>query len=721
MVRQIRLTKNQGGIDLSKGSGIDLRKTPSPGGAATAPRRNNNNSSFELPGEPVEPQPGMVPIWNTPFYMTPGNPVSPTDCDRWSNSIYCAMPSITPPTEVGIDLVLDECNIGVQLSPVIAFISLPEFQLVYRNPNCIVPPPPPPFEPPPGDYSLPPYVPPTNCANSTEGSIVIVWEDSSSEHYQYFSAETKSTGTATSIFKASLESFEFPVTTNETKEVILFTNSGYRIINAPIVCKVKFKCKSHFTADKNYTQEVLDLPDSEGHEYQQEGIREFSLTEYDESFAFTVRSDSSFGGGAYLWKNEYSTALEQFKTRWRNSRVTTENIGTDFRDRQTVEKHYTVEIKCGAATKPKRKNPPPPPPKKRCCMGCCPSTQNNDQLLQILLAKVKELDNKVGKFPMQVPIYDKDETEQNVQPVTLSVGSLADAVKLATIRIEVANKLIGIEEYPASLPASLISKDEGWLGNLIPNPNVSVPNLTRLFSWYIERFDELMGQFEIPIEVKDADPTKPGDQPVGFKLPNVAEAIAELFGLVLQTSINSETLVNMLTRNLIETGQDKQQNFKSFMMLQALVEYMGFEHKEHKIKMPMLFTPGKEKLEELLTETEIDVAVTEYNDKIDLRGNLNDLLQAAAIIRAVHWRKLDPNNDMKDQIVNLIKGFASVSDIVGNKKKDADGKSDFDRFMEDAETGFTNQPGITDTEHPYGRNYSERPKIREIGTDTSET
>jgi len=280
--------------------------------------------------------------------------------------------------------------------------------------------------------------------------------------------------------------------------------------------------------------------------------------------------------------------------------------------------------------------------------------------------------------------------------------------------------IIGIDEFPATLPASLISKDEGFLGNLISNGNASVPNLAKLIAYTFERLDEVIGQFEIPIEVKDSDPNTPGDQPLGIRIPNIAEGIAELMGLSLQTAINGELLTNIATRTLLEAGQIKQLETKAYFQLEALIEYLGFETKETSQKMPLSFKAGEEDLSKMLVESELDIKTIEMSDKTPLSRALTDLLQAAAITRAVHYRKLDANGDLKQQIIDMIKKQVTVADKI-NKREKVDGKDDFDRFLEDVELGFTNTPGITDALNPYGRNYSERPRIKEIGENQAES
>lgn len=376
--------------------------------------------------------------------------------------------------------------------------------------------------------------------------------------------------------------------------------------------------------------------------------------------------------------------------------------------------------------KPEQPIPPEPPIDKP--MKCCSCSE-------IALILKKTLQSM--KFKIKVPIISCELENENWLPKvaykTLEVFAVdaATATAQAEVYKEMAiqarelcyaknviesvdklSKAVGVDEYPASLPSSLITEDEGFIGNLIPNPNTEVKNLTQLIGWVVERFDEIAGQFEIPIEIKDSDPTTPGDQPKGIKIPNIAEGIAEIMGLLLQTTINSETLVSLTTRTLIETGQDKQQNFKGYMLLQALTEYIGFNYEDKKILLPMTFTPGKESLDEMLQETDIEVAVPEYNEKLNLQADLARYRKAAGIIDSVFFRKINPNADAKPQVMKYIKDAYDLARKV-NKEDD----KDFEKFLEDAEIGFTKTPGISDSTNPYGNSYSERPKIRDLSSN----
>lgn len=269
-------------------------------------------------------------------------------------------------------------------------------------------------------------------------------------------------------------------------------------------------------------------------------------------------------------------------------------------------------------------------------------------------------------------------------------------------QLNTLSSTVGVDEYPASLPASLISTDQPAAAN------VSITNLTQLFGWYIQRFDEIVGQFEIPIEIKDSDPATPGDQPTGFKLPNLAEAIAEMFLLIFQTNINCETLINISTRNLVEAGQDKQQNFVTYKLLQSLTDWVGFKQKDVKAEMPLLFTPGKTRFDELLKETKIKVSVPEFDEKFGLEADLMRFRKMASILDTAFFRKIDPNGDVKSQVMQNIRDLLGVAKSLNNDE------DSFDDFLNDVENGFMNAPGVTNPSEPYGRPFNERPRVRDL-------
>lgn len=313
-------------------------------------------------------------------------------------------------------------------------------------------------------------------------------------------------------------------------------------------------------------------------------------------------------------------------------------------------------------------------------------TSGNDQAngtLEEILARLNALEQRLNE--QQEPTHP----EINLDEILQKLNKLSD--------------IVGVDEYPASLPSSLISTDEPAA------ENVSVANLTQLFGWYIQRSDEIWGQWEIPIEIKDSDPTTPGDQPTKIKLPNLAEAIAEIYLLLFQNSIDSQTLVNIATRTMLEAGQDKQQNYISYRLLQSLVDWAGYKVREDKDELPMLFNPGKTRFDELLVETKVTVPVVEFDEKHSLEADLMRFRKAASILDSVFYRKVNPFGDIKAELIKNLKDQLSLVNRINKNDDEA-----FERFINDVEIGFGNQPGINDPNNPYGRPYDQRPRIRDL-------
>lgn len=275
---------------------------------------------------------------------------------------------------------------------------------------------------------------------------------------------------------------------------------------------------------------------------------------------------------------------------------------------------------------------------------------------------------------------------------------------LAKNLLNKTSKIIGVDDYPVNVPQTLITKD----GN---NPeNEDIPTLTQLLTKFIRYYDETIGQWEVPIEIKDVDPTQEGDQSKTLKFPNIAELLAELMMVVMQLSINSELHTNIAIRTLTETGQDKKQNFITYKGVESIIDFLGYKIKNKEVKLPMLFTPDKTGFEDILKECELPVSISEYDEELTLQSDLLRFREAAAIIKANNFTKLDPGLDIAEQIM---KRLLSLSGLLKDSTSESTA-DDFDEFLSAVEQGFTNSPGVGDPAHPYNRPYEERPRIKRI-------
>lgn len=127
-----------------------------------------------------------------------------------------------------------------------------------------------------------------------------------------------------------------------------------------------------------------------------------------------------------------------------------------------------------------------------------------------------------------------------------------------------------IGSLPVDVPTSYLTKN-----GVQPKQVKKIESLTDFLAYSGERFDEVIGEFEINIEIKGDDKAS-----TTLKLPNLAEAVAEMFTLIIHSNMNNELILNIANRILAESGQIKQTEFKTHSALTALIDYTGF-HTEH--------------------------------------------------------------------------------------------------------------------------------------------
>ncbi|MBD2303771.1 hypothetical protein [Nostoc sp. FACHB-190] len=315
-------------------------------------------------------------------------------------------------------------------------------------------------------------------------------------------------------------------------------------------------------------------------------------------------------------------------------------------------------------------NTPNPPPPKDCeCMCRCNNDSNNDQLLRLILKRIGPL--------------------------------------------------------PASVPNSLVKKNSGTR---------QIESLAQYIAYSVIQTNAQFGQFPQEIKIQDADLTQEGDQQQTVTMPNLAESIAEIVGLLLV--LRSESAANLVAtvNAMIEAGSAKQSAILASDYGAANAEFLGYKGKQIERQVPFTFIPGETQLDKMLKPGEQKVKGWENDDKNDLNDLIAPILEMAAMYRAANFRNIGTSSPL-EKIKDVLKGAVKLSDAVDTFVKtppppdpnnpDAPPpppkKSDWDEFVESAETGFISKPGITDNLHPYDRPLEQRPKIREFGTDTSES
>jgi hypothetical protein len=147
---------------------------------------------------------------------------------------------------------------------------------------------------------------------------------------------------------------------------------------------------------------------------------------------------------------------------------------------------------------------------------------------------------------------------------------------------------LGLNDYPVYVPKSLknmpkdpqeIEELQALLNNVANSNNKGdydamvesdvfkkymepLPHLTRYQSWQSKTLDELLGSFPIDIHIEDSDLIRVGDQSVDISLPNIAESLAEIIGLLLGSKSLIEANLNASLRGLGEIFSNRLTSLK---------------------------------------------------------------------------------------------------------------------------------------------------------------
>jgi tRNA uridine 5-carbamoylmethylation protein Kti12 len=194
---------------------------------------------------------------------------------------------------------------------------------------------------------------------------------------------------------------------------------------------------------------------------------------------------------------------------------------------------------------------------------------------------------------------------------------------------------------------------------------------------------------------------------------------AEQFGVTMNNSINTELLVQLITKTLIELAVLRKQLHTLQSSHNAMTQYFGYDVKESFEEVAFTVTVPKA---DKMNEFSMDQFVKESTQKVEVsriekkeigahRKYMLILQKMAGIITAVFWRKLVKGGvDLADQMKSLFnKQHQTINDI--DKHQD-----DFEDWLEEYERGFTTTEGYQgDPAKPWGDDYEARPRTKIVG------
>lgn len=263
--------------------------------------------------------------------------------------------------------------------------------------------------------------------------------------------------------------------------------------------------------------------------------------------------------------------------------------------------------------------------------------------------------------------------EGEYQEKEINVDSVFDYIKYC---LAAQYWKAGYQELPAELPESLLSyKDD--------NEPIKKNNYLDYFTWFIEQFDAIVGEFPIRITIEDDDPIQEGKQEKKIELPNLAEAVAEIYGLTRESTIDGELSVNFLARLAAEITAIKNGVAITQDYVRGNAAYLGYDGNTKKRKLNYNFNlVDPTNLAKILQEKEGYVVGWENQDKNTLADHLTHLQFAAGIIKSAFFRPASQADRLK-------KALEDIQNLSGEEQENK--WEEFIRDLENPNSYFNNK------------------------------
>lgn len=287
-----------------------------------------------------------------------------------------------------------------------------------------------------------------------------------------------------------------------------------------------------------------------------------------------------------------------------------------------------------------------------CCNDCADAKDNTARLLK----EIKEIKKTLG-------------TGKLAKAVDAAVGIGDESV---TALLNLLARRLGTDSYPIEVPESLLSgTSEGKVFK-------AQSNAEYLF-WLTKQIDALVGEFPIQIEVKDIDPLTKGDQKQKIELPNLAEAIAEIYGLVAKGAVNQEVDQAFLLRIATEVIAAKNGIAITQDYVKANAKFLGYKGNPVDREMQYNFdfskiVLGKKdqevRLDEILQTVKGYVKGWENQDKETAADFFTKLMFSAGIIKSVFFRNKKQMKEVIEKADEMLKDRLKVEDNWNDFVKD---------------------------------------------------
>jgi hypothetical protein len=194
----------------------------------------------------------------------------------------------------------------------------------------------------------------------------------------------------------------------------------------------------------------------------------------------------------------------------------------------------------------------------------------------------------------------------------------------------------GYGRYPVLMPNSLIND------NSVTDaaPTLPIENFAEWFEWSIKQQDAIQGEWPIDIAIVDGAKR----QPLSFE--NLAEAIAELTGLLIQAATDGDASVNAACTAAVAATKATNAAIVGQKNIECLIRFFGVRTGFKSVFVQSPITPADPddknfNLRKFLTPSGQNLACLSDEDPFDFQALLDRILRNTEITRASVARNID--------------------------------------------------------------------------------
>lgn len=195
------------------------------------------------------------------------------------------------------------------------------------------------------------------------------------------------------------------------------------------------------------------------------------------------------------------------------------------------------------------------------------------------------------------------------------------------------------QDYPEYLvkdKAELIKKKDSQ------TPLIQLADALEIQDWQSRQLDAWFGEWATTITVKSQD----GKKEEEIHLPNLAEAIGEMFSLLFNVNLLSEHTTQIQIKQMAELAKLFNQGLLTHDHAVAISKFLGYSGETKTEQIPLPYSPKADDLLEYQKPSKADVVRWENVDKSVLKEDLMFVGVNAAKAASAVWRKYKPGDPL---------------------------------------------------------------------------